>query len=195
MFGAVIGWARNLSIVGKVALGTATIGTVGVVSTSAILAAQPQNVTSNSQVQAKEPVITTEEVQETRDIVFEKQTEDNPLLDSGKTELKQAGVNGVETITYKITYSDGKETSKELISQEVTTEPVNEITYIGTNVSPKYIAPVAPERSCDPNYSGGCVPNVDCDLDCADIGFSVTVIGYDKHRFDRDRDGYGCESY
>jgi endonuclease YncB( thermonuclease family) len=49
--------------------------------------------------------------------------------------------------------------------------------------------------SCDPNYTGGCVPNVPYDLDCADIGFEVRVVGPDKNRFDGDGDGYGCESY
>jgi micrococcal nuclease len=60
-------------------------------------------------------------------------------------------------------------------------------------------APAVPTESqtandCDPNYSGGCVPNVSYDLDCGDISFSVTVVGTDRHRFDRDGDGYGCES-
>jgi endonuclease YncB( thermonuclease family) len=51
-----------------------------------------------------------------------------------------------------------------------------------------------PGTGCDPNYSP-CVPDVSYDLDCGDIGFSVTVIGSDPHGFDRDGDGYGCESY
>ena len=50
------------------------------------------------------------------------------------------------------------------------------------------------KNNCDPNYSG-CVPNVSYDLDCADIGYTVRVLGYDKHRLDGDYDGYGCESY
>ncbi len=52
-----------------------------------------------------------------------------------------------------------------------------------------------PKTSCDPNYNP-CVPNVSYDLDCGDIGFSVTVIGDDVHGFDgNDNDGLGCESY
>lgn len=47
--------------------------------------------------------------------------------------------------------------------------------------------------NCDPNYTP-CVPNVSYDLNCSDISFSVTVIGTDRHRFDRDGDGFGCES-
>lgn len=50
-----------------------------------------------------------------------------------------------------------------------------------------------PPSNCDPNYSP-CVPNVSYDLDCGDISFSVNVIGSDPHGFDRDNDGYGCES-
>lgn len=51
-----------------------------------------------------------------------------------------------------------------------------------------------PTGNCDPNYTP-CVPLVSYDLNCPDIGFRVTVIGSDPHRFDRDNDGYGCESY
>lgn len=46
---------------------------------------------------------------------------------------------------------------------------------------------------CDPNYTGACVPIVGYDLNCDDISGSVTVVGYDKHGFDGDGDGSGCE--
>jgi hypothetical protein len=51
------------------------------------------------------------------------------------------------------------------------------------------------DMSCDPNYTGYCVPIVSYDLDCADIGHSVIVVGIDHHGFDDDGDGVGCESY
>jgi len=53
----------------------------------------------------------------------------------------------------------------------------------------------AAKSNCDPNYSGGCVPYVNYDLDCPDIGFQVRVIGTDHYRLDADKDGIGCESY
>lgn len=56
-------------------------------------------------------------------------------------------------------------------------------------------APTPVAISCDANYAGGCVPAVADDLDCADIGFAVEVIGEDPHGFDADGDGSGCESY
>lgn len=45
---------------------------------------------------------------------------------------------------------------------------------------------------CDPNYSG-CVPPYPPDVNCADIGGSVTVVGSDPHGLDADGDGIGCE--
>jgi len=49
--------------------------------------------------------------------------------------------------------------------------------------------------ACDPNYTP-CVPISAADLNCADIGFSVTIVGGDPHGFDgNDNDGLGCESY
>jgi endonuclease YncB( thermonuclease family) len=55
--------------------------------------------------------------------------------------------------------------------------------------------PVVPRAAtCDPNYTGYCVPPYDQgDVDCADIPVTVRVVGSDPHRLDGDGDGYGCE--
>lgn len=50
------------------------------------------------------------------------------------------------------------------------------------------------ESNCDKNYSP-CVPNVIYDLNCAEIGYEVTVTGNDVNKFDEDDDGMGCENY
>lgn len=52
--------------------------------------------------------------------------------------------------------------------------------------------PPAPSAGCHPSYSP-CVPDVPYDIDCADIGFTVRVVGSDEYRLDGDGDGYGCE--
>lgn len=80
------------------------------------------------------------------------------------------------------------------------TEPAPTVTVTETETVDAWAAPQGPgngygAEGCDPNYAGGCVPIVSYDLDCADIGQSVTVVGYDVHGFDGDGDGYGCESY
>lgn len=54
--------------------------------------------------------------------------------------------------------------------------------------------------SCDPNYSGGCVP-IASDVDCAGGGGNgpayvegpITVVGRDVYKLDRDGDGTACE--
>jgi hypothetical protein len=45
---------------------------------------------------------------------------------------------------------------------------------------------------CDPNYSG-CVPPYPPDVDCPDVGETVSVYGSDPHGLDADNDGIGCE--
>jgi hypothetical protein len=45
---------------------------------------------------------------------------------------------------------------------------------------------------CDPNYSG-CVPVYPPDVDCAEVGGSVSSYGTDPHGLDADGDGIGCE--
>lgn len=45
---------------------------------------------------------------------------------------------------------------------------------------------------CDPNYSG-CVPAYPPDVDCAEVGETVTVLGSDPHGLDADGDLVGCE--
>ena len=59
------------------------------------------------------------------------------------------------------------------------------------------VAKRPPQRatpSCDPNYSGNCVPLVSYDLDCVGVGSYFRVVGSDPHGFDGDRDGIACES-
>ncbi len=54
----------------------------------------------------------------------------------------------------------------------------------------------AVNAECDPSYPTLCIPVGAPDRDCADVavrGFPVT--GYDRHGFDGDGDGVGCERY
>jgi micrococcal nuclease len=49
--------------------------------------------------------------------------------------------------------------------------------------------------TCDPSYPTVCIPPAPPDLDCGDIpDRRFTVLAPDPHRFDRDRNGIGCES-
>lgn len=160
----------------------------------------------DQEVVSTEPVITTKTITETEAIPFEKTSVDYNSLNKGITKIKTIGVDGERTKTYKITLTDGVETSRELVSEETTKQPVHEVTTIGTYV---YVAPKPdpapitkePTSSCDPNYSGACVP-IASDVDCAGgsgngpayVKGPVTVIGKDIYGLDGDNNGIGCES-
>ena len=52
-----------------------------------------------------------------------------------------------------------------------------------------------PSQNCDPAYPTVCIPPPPPDLDCKDIPYrNFQVLPPDPHRFDRDKDGVGCES-
>lgn len=109
-------------------------------------------------------------------------------LAKGKTRVKTQGVNGTKKITYEVTVTDGVETARVVVREEVVKQPVTEVILVGTKTS-----------SCDPNYSG-CVP-IASDVDCAGgsgngpqyVQGPVRVIGSDIYDLDSDNDGIACE--
>jgi micrococcal nuclease len=49
--------------------------------------------------------------------------------------------------------------------------------------------------NCDRSYPNVCIAPPPPDLDCKDIPYrNFKVLPPDPHRFDRDKDGIGCES-
>ncbi len=56
----------------------------------------------------------------------------------------------------------------------------------------------APKKKCAPSYPTLCIPVGIDDLDCSDVwrlykARNFKVLRPDPHRFDRDKDGIGCE--
>ncbi|CYU98161.1 G5 domain-containing protein [Streptococcus suis] len=82
------------------------------------------------------PVITTEEVTETKAVPYETVRENDPTLEEGKEVVSVAGKAGVRTIVYTVTKTDGVETSREVKSDSVTTPAVNEVIKVGTKKAP-----------------------------------------------------------
>ena len=160
--------------------------------------APPESVKTSSHT----PTVTKQTVMETQPVPFEKSTVDDATLDKGKTVIRTAGVDGVRTRTYEVTLTDGVETARRLVSDTVTTQPVTQVTAVGTKVvaAPKPQPAPNPGPSCDPNYSGACVP-IASDVDClggsgngpAYVRGPVYVIGTDIYGLDTDHDGIGCE--
>ncbi|MFY1653131.1 G5 domain-containing protein [Solwaraspora sp. WMMB762] len=137
-----------------------------------------------------QPKVETKTVTETREIPFKEKRVDDPNLAKGKTKVKTAGVTGVKTLTYQVTYTDGVQTAKELVSETVTKQPVSKVVRVGTKVA----------QQCHPSYTGACVPFAS-DVDCAGgsgngpayVSGPVRVVGQDVYGLDRDGDGVACE--
>ncbi|WP_433134160.1 G5 domain-containing protein [Micromonospora sp. CA-240977] len=120
----------------------------------------------------------------------EKTVKDSSLAE-GKRVVRTKGVNGVRTLTYEVTTTNGVRTSRKLVRSTVTKQAVAQVVAVGTK---------KPQSStCDPNYSG-CVP-IASDVDCLPgsgdgpgyVRGPVKVIGADIYRLDNDKDGYGCD--
>ncbi|WBB77364.1 G5 domain-containing protein [Micromonospora sp. WMMD882] len=135
------------------------------------------------------PVVRTRTVTSTETIRHGSRTVKDSSLAKGTRKVRTRGVDGVRTLTYQVTVTDGVQTGRKLVKSVVTRQPVTEVVAVGTKVA----------RECDPNYSG-CVP-IASDVDCAGGGGDgpayvsgpVRVIGSDVYRLDRDKDGWACE--
>ena len=81
-----------------------------------------------------------EEQTYTTAIPFETVKENDDDMKKGATKVKTAGVEGEMRHVDKVTYINGVETARENISQEVISEPVNEVVKVGTgkNLVKKY---------------------------------------------------------
>ncbi|WP_323960522.1 G5 domain-containing protein [Arthrobacter sp. JZ12] len=138
-------------------------------------------------------------------IPFDSVRQDDPNAEVGTEALLVAGAAGVKATRFEVTITDGVETGRVAVGEEVRVAPVNEV--IGVGSKPVPVAPppppvqaAVPAGNCDPNYAGGCVP-VDSDVDCAGGSGNgpsyaqgpVTVVGSDIYGLDSDGDGQGCE--
>lgn len=74
------------------------------------------------------------EERETEDIEYGTQYISSRELPEGKTQLLSAGLKGEKELLYRATYVDGKLESRELLSEEVKSEPVKQIVMRGTGL-------------------------------------------------------------
>ena len=195
-------WFNGRRLRTKVIL-TATAALVLILGIGSVANGSNRPSDASSNVQAIEPTpsptptVVVSEESTNEPIPFGRLTVNDPLRDVGQVVLSTPGIDGVKTSTFRVTSTNGVETSRELIEETITTAPVDEVTAICTR--PVVVAqPVQP--TCDPNYTGQCVP-VASDVDCgggsgngpAYVNGIVTVVGSDIYDLDRDGDGQGCD--
>ncbi len=70
-------------------------------------------------------------------IPFETEYQETGLLDKGVEVVLTAGVDGQKLCTAEVTYIDGVESSRTVLSEEVTSEPVKQVIAVGTGKGSK----------------------------------------------------------
>jgi hypothetical protein len=165
----------------------------GTPTSAAATSAAPSPTTADPEEAA--PAVEKRTVVERRTIKYATRRVEDDSMDEGETRVRTKGVAGVRTLTYEVTYTDGEQTGKRLVSSAVTRKPVTRVVAVGTRV---------PEPSgggdCAPGYSP-CVP-VASDVDCAGgsgngpayVSGPIRVTGSDPYDLDRDGDGIACDT-
>lgn len=92
------------------------------------------------------------------------------LTAGGETETKQEGINGEKEVTYRVTYVDGAEESREVIRENITKEAVKEIIVKGTKTSS--------DSSSNQSSGGKEIVDIRYYDDCDGSGHGVKVITY-----------------
>jgi len=196
---AVVGGAVNaVTMAAHPAAGTAT----AVAFVAATSSASTPSAPAHTPTPVHTPTVTTREETVPESVPFEHASVEDSSMAQGETVVTTPGRNGERTRTYRVTLIDGVESTRELVSDVVTTEPVTEVTAVGTYVEPA--APAAPDPpaaagDCDPNYADACVP-IASDVDCAGGSGNgpayfdgvARVVGRDIYKLDGDGDGWAC---
>jgi len=187
-------WLKGLSIAKKVLLGFGALIVLGAagghnqpLNTTAPTSSSQQQLQTTSKPAVKADTITKQTVTETQSIPFDSKTVNDPTLNKGVTQITTVGVNGEKTLTYEVTYTNGVQTGKQLVKEEVTTQPITQITSVGTYVAP---APSCPNGTyvntygdtvCSP-YSSPTAP-AGATAQCVDgtYSFSQTHSGTCSH--------------
>jgi len=160
-------------------------------STATPAETQPASPLASSPAPSATPTVEIKRVTQAVRIPYTTRHVSDSSLPKGTQKVRTRGVDGVKTLTYQVTLTNGQQTSKTLVSQEVTKQPVAQVVAVGTKSVSK----------CDPNYTGACVP-IASDVDCLGGGGNgpayvkgpVYVVGTDIYDLDRDGDGIGCDS-
>ena len=117
----------------------ATVVSLGTMDVQRVSAAEVDGVTvtdsaeqSGNLAGTDDPITFSTEETTTEEIPYATVEVADGNLEEGKTEVRQAGVNGTQSNTYSVTYADGIETSRTLLSSVVTTVPTDEVIAVGT---------------------------------------------------------------
>lgn len=81
-------------------------------------------------------VMVEKEVNQQEAISYQNEIVEDPTLPKGETKIKQEGQDGLQNVTYKMTEQNGVTIKKDILSQNILKQPVNQIVIKGTKVIP-----------------------------------------------------------
>lgn len=136
-------------------------------------------------LQQVEQVPETRTETKTEPISFPTTERSDASLAKDKTRTEVEGVDGQRTVTYQVTYLDGKETARTVVKSEVTKQPVTKVVLVGT-----YIASLKPTVKAP----SATVYYKDCTAMRAAKAAPIKAgqPGY-RTQLDADKDGLACE--
>jgi Domain of unknown function (DUF348)./G5 domain./3D domain. len=76
--------------------------------------------------------VTEKTVVEQKEIPYDVSKRENRKMDQGTTKVVQEGENGLAEVTYRVTYEDGKEKTREVLAERIIKEPLSKIIEVGT---------------------------------------------------------------
>jgi len=121
-------------------VGVFSAGTVATIQNSRTVVNNPnyseEGKKGTDLTEVKQPVVETKTETKEVEIPFSTTTIQDSSKAKGTSYVKTEGQNGIKTETYEVTYTDGRETGRRLVSSEVTKEPVNKVVAEGTYVKP-----------------------------------------------------------
>ena len=132
-------WFGALSSPGKIGVSLATI---------LVLGSAAGAITTSDKTQPTPPSVKSYEtkiITSTETVPFTSTTIQDNTIAQGTTVTQVNGINGEKTKTWRVTYINGAETNRVLVSEVTTTQPINEVIARGTK-PPTVVEPPAQSR-------------------------------------------------
>lgn len=179
-------WGRFLNII---KIPTLVLGflAIALLLTGCDPSVQSQQTTQTPQATPSPSIEVKTETKE-EPVSFETKEEQTSALAKGATQVKQEGKDGKEVITYEVTYTDGKETSRKQTKEEVIEQPQAKIILVGIYVAPtnNNSSGSISNGSCGNGYyknvDGNCIKSPGSDSSGATAKCRDGSYSYSQHR-------------
>lgn len=79
--------------------------------------------------------VASDQLEELAEIPFQKLIREDDSLPLGERRLLTPGINGTKKLVYQIQYDDGRESRREKLQEIILTEPVDQVTLVGTGAA------------------------------------------------------------